>query len=258
MFTKVKGFLVVAALLAAAAVPAGLISADAPAGASTTACGSSCTSPSVESLGTGQVLEVSGSSVVMAASSTTNSGEDWTPEFEGDVANAVAAGVLSAKLNMLYSTDQLEELQYAPSGVPSDKCLADSYAGGLPGQSPPFNLPNLSVVTAPCGITAASLWIVDASNEANGYVDLINAGYEAAFSFMAENNNADIPAVTSPFAEPAVLTVNSSSQVVLAPLSELGGVVSATQMWAAWSSPAQGAVRQAVQAEHRKSVAKLG
>src|SRR5579859_3889341 len=101
----------------------------------------------------------------MAASSTTNSGEDWTPEFEGAVANAVAAGVLSAKLNMLYSTDQLVEFQYVPNGVPSGQCLADSNIAPTFGQNPPWNLPNLSIVTAQCGITAQSLWIVDAGNE---------------------------------------------------------------------------------------------
>jgi hypothetical protein len=46
-----------------------------------------------------------------------------------------------------------------------------------------------------------------------------------------------------------VLTVNCSGQVV-AFLSELGGVVSSSQMWAAWSSPAQ--------SEQRKLIAKFG
>jgi hypothetical protein len=55
----------------------------------------------------------------MSAASTTNSAEDWTPEQEGDVANAVSAAVLSPRLNLLYSTDQLVEFQYAPNGVPS-------------------------------------------------------------------------------------------------------------------------------------------
>lgn len=258
MFTKAKGYLGAAALIVAAAIPASVISADAPAGASTTACGSSCTSPSVQSLGTGEVLAVSGGSVVMSSSSTTNSGEDWTPEQEGDVANAVAAGVLSAKLNMLYSTDQLVEFEYAPDGAPSDKCLADSYNGSILGGSAPFNDPNLSVVLAQCGITAASLWIVDASNEANGYVDLINAGYAAVFSYMAENNNNDVSNLTSPFAEPAVLTVNSSGQVVLAFLNEIGGVVSPSQTWAAWSAPAQAALRTQVRSEHRKLAVRFG
>jgi hypothetical protein len=258
MINKAKVYLVGMAAVTALAVPASLLSADAPAGASTTACGSSCTSPSVQSVGTGQVLTFSGTSVTMSAASTTSSGQDWTPEQEGDVANAVAAGVLSPKLNMQYSTDQLVEFQTAPNGVPSDQCIADSYTGTtITGGQSEFNTPNLTVVLAPCGITAASLWIVDASNEANGYVDLINAGYEAAYSYLAQNV-ATFENETSPFAEPAVLTVNSSGKVVLAFLSELGGVVSPTQMWTAWSAPAQAALRTAVKTEHSKSVAKSG
>jgi len=256
IFRWVKAYPAAAAAMAVvAAVSAGLLSADVPAGASTTACGGSCTSPSVQSAGTAEVLTVSGSSVTMTAASSSNSAQDWTPELEGDVANAVAAGVLSPKLNMLYSTDQLVEFQTAPNGLPSDKCLANTSTD--PGNDSPFNVPTLTVVLAQCGITAASLWIVDASNETNGYVDLINAGYATAFSYLAANSGT-ADNLASPFAEPAVLTVNSSNQVVLAFLSELGGVVSPTQMWAAWSAPVQAALRAAVQAEHRNSVSKLG
>jgi hypothetical protein len=111
------------------------------------------------------------------------------------------------------------------------------------------------VVMAQCGLTAQSLWIVDASNEANGYVDLINAGYEGIYTYLAPSSSQ---AVIAPYAEPAVLTVNSSGQVVLAFLSELGGVVSSSQMWAAWSSPAQSELRTAVRADQRKLAAKFG
>ncbi len=257
MLNKAKVYLVGLAVITAMAVPVSLLSADAPAGASTTACGGSCTSPSVQSVGTGQVLTDSGTSLTMSAANTTSSTEDWTPEQEGDVANAVAAGVLAPKLNMLYSTDQLVEFQYAPNGVPSDQCLSDNSSGTTSlGGALPYNDPTLTVVMAQCGITAASLWIVDANNEANGYVDLINAGYESSFTYISQNTGT-AENLTSPFAEPAVLTVNSSGKVVLAFLSELAGVVSPTQMWAAWSAPAQAFLRTAVQAEHRKLVTKF-
>jgi hypothetical protein len=256
MFNKARVYLVGMAVITALAVSASLLSADAPAGASTTACGSSCTSPSVQSAGT--VLTVSGSSVTDSAANSSSSTQDWTPEQEGDVANAVAAGVLPAKLNMLYSTDQLVEFEYVPGGTPSDQCLADSdTTTTITGSQSPFNDPNLSVVLAQCGITAASLWIVDASNEANGFVDLINAGYETVFSYMAQNSAA-VSNLTGPFAEPEVLTVNTSGKLALSFLNELGGVVSPTQMWSAWSAPAQAALRTAVKAEHRKSVSKSG
>jgi hypothetical protein len=243
------------AVITALAVPVSLLSADAPAGASTTACGSSCTSPTVQSVGTGSALAVSGTSVVMSTANTTSSTEDWTPEQVGDVANAVAAGILSAKLNLLYSTDPLIEFQYAPNGVPSDQCLSNT--SNVPVGGGQWSVPTLTVVLSQCGVTAASLWIVDAANGANGYVDLINAGYATAYSYLAESIAA-FDNLTSTFAEPAVLTVNSSGHVVLAMLNELGGVVSPTQMWAAWSAPAQAFLRTAVQAAHRKSVAKFG
>jgi hypothetical protein len=258
MSNRVRMYLAVAALIVAAAVPAGLLSARF-AGASTAACGSSCTSPSVQSLGTGEVLAVSGSSVVMSAASTTNSAEDWTPEQEGDVANAVSAGVMSAKLNMLYSTDQLVEFQYVPDGVPSDECLSNTAAQPY-GYS--YYSPTLTVVLAQCGITAQSLWILDADNETNGYVDLINAGYATLTTYVipsgyAPSSSDEGSNFTSPFAESAVLTVNSSGKVVLAPLSEIGGVVSASQMWANWSSPAQQELRMKV-SELRAKAGKLG
>jgi hypothetical protein len=190
------------------------------------------------------VLAVSGTSVVMSAASTTSSAEDWTPNQEGDVANAVAADVVSPKLNMLYSTDQLVEYQYAPDGVPSDQCLANTVISDSLS-------PALTVGLTQCGITAQSLWILDASNEANGYVDLINAGYATGYDYpvptgASVSSGSTIFGLTSPFAEPVVLTVNSSGKVALAPLSELGGVVSSSQMWADWSSPAQSELRAKV------------
>lgn len=255
MLGKAKAYFAAIAVITALAVPASLLAADVPAGATTTACGGSCTSPSNQSTGT--VLAVSGGGVTLATANTTSSAQDWTPEQEGSVANAVAAGVLAPKLNMLYSTDPVIELQTAPNGVPSDNCLADQFTTPLTSTQAPFFAPTLTVGTAQCGTTAATLWIVDASNEANGYVDLINAGYAATYSYLAQNVGT-FANFASPFAEPAVLTVNSSGKVVLTLLSELGGVVSPTQMWAAWSAPAQAALRTKVQAEHRKSVSKSG
>jgi hypothetical protein len=233
--------LAVAVAIAAALVPVSLQSA----GASTTACGSWCTSPTNEAAGTGEALTVSGSSVVMAAASTTSSGQDWAPESEGSVTDAVGAGVVPGKVAMLYGGDTLFEFQYAPNGVPSDQCLSDGSNGpGL--NTGPYNAPTLTVVLAQCGITAQSLWIMDETDAANGYVDLINAGYEATYTYLAPNTtitaNSGADTLTSPFAEPAVLTVNSSGKVVLAPLSSIGQVPSPAQMWADNLAPAQSAL----------------
>jgi hypothetical protein len=251
MLNKPKFYLAAMAVSAAVAVAAGYLSADASttAQASTAACGSACTSPTNELAGTGEALAVSGSSVVMAAASTTNAAEDWTPEVEEqDVSAAAEAGVVSQKLDLNYSNDALVEFQYAPDGVPSDQCVGDTSALN---SSQTYNNPTLSVALEQCGVTAATLWILDENTLAsgNGYVDLINAGYEAGYTYLApytgDSTLAGPDPVASPFAEPAVLTV-SSGKVVLAPLSELGGVVSAAQMWENLSPQVESAVRQSV------------
>jgi hypothetical protein len=239
---KIRVSLTVAAVIVAAAVPAGLLYGS-PVGASTAACGTACTSPSVESQGTGEVLAVSGNSIVLASANTTSSTQDWTPLFEGPVSGAVSAGVVSAKLDMNYSGADLEEFEYAPNGAPSDECLANT-ASTSP--STDWYEPTLNVALEPCGITAQSLWILDGPNASNGYLDLINAGYETQSEYANAEISTSNANLTSPFAEPEVLTYNSSGKVVLAPLSEIGGVVSTSQMWADWSAPAQGALRAAV------------
>jgi hypothetical protein len=232
----------VVAAIAATLVPLSLESA----GASTTACGSWCTSPTNQSAVTANTLTVSGNSVGMAAASTTSSGQDWTPVGEGQVYNAVAAGVLSTRLNMLYSGDYLFEYQYAPNGVPSGQCLADGDSNANVNDNiPPVYLPTLTVVLTQCGVTAASLWIVDGTNESNGYVDLINAGWESSYTYLASTaSNAD--PINSPFAEPAVLTVNSSGKVVLAELSEIGQAVSPGQMWEDFVSSSQSSMAEKI------------
>ena len=53
MLGKAKAYFAAIAVITALAVPASLLAADVPAGATTTACGGSCTSPSNQSTGTG-------------------------------------------------------------------------------------------------------------------------------------------------------------------------------------------------------------
>jgi hypothetical protein len=250
---------VVPVIVAAVAVPAGLLSADAStsAEASTTACGSACASPWNESLGSGEVLAVSGSSVEMAAASTTNSAEDFTPEEEGGVTAAEQAGIISPKLNFQYSNDSVFEFQYAPDGVPKNECLADGYGSvATINTEGTYYAPSLTVTLQPCGITAATLWIPDNDGTGNEPCDLINAGYEAAYSYGYQNyDDTTSQGYTSPFAEPTVLTVNSSGDVVLAPLSEIGGVVSPTQEWSGLSPQVEAALQESAQ---RKAAEKAG
>jgi hypothetical protein len=246
MLKKAQVHLAVLAVIVTVAVPAGVLSADASTAgyASTAACGSSCTSPWVESDGSGEVLAVSGSGVVMAASSTSNSAEDWTVEQEGTIGAANSWGIVSSKLMLLYQDSVIVEFQYAPNGSPTDRCLGDLAAVN---SSETFYNPTVNVGLVTCGTTPASLWAIDQNNENDGLDDLINVGYEGGYTYLAPYNpSADQDPVTTPFAEPDVLTFISGGTVELAPLSEIGGVVSPTQLWSDWSSPSQSALRKAV------------
>jgi hypothetical protein len=242
-------------VLVAAAVPAGFLSADASTSAlaSTVACGSACTSPFVESLGSGEVLTVSGSgagaSIVMAAASATSSTQDWTPESEAPVPAFHGLGIISERLQLMYAPDSVYEFQYAPNGKASDYCLADDYGsvatGVNDGAQQYYYEPTLTVTLAQCSVTAATLWILDNEGTGNEPCDLINAGYEAAYYYgYQENPDAPAEGYASPFAEPAVLTVSSGGSVVLAPLGEIGGVVPSSQEWAGLSSPFDAQLRQ--------------
>jgi hypothetical protein len=247
---KARIYLAVVAAIVAAFVPVSLISA----GASTTACGESCTSPSAESLGTGEVMTVSGSSLVMSAASTSNSAQDFTVEGEGNVQAAVTAGVVSSKLLLNYYNSNLVEFQYAPNGVPSDKCVADTASdAAVNDYTPPNYMPTLTVQLEQCGVTAASLWIVDQNGALDQYDDLINAGYEATYTYLAPSAYSGLE-TTSPFAEPAVLTVSSNGTVGLAPLSEIGGVISPTQAWTAYTAADQPALRAQIKKSARKNL----
>ena len=257
MSKTAKVYLAVVAVLVAASVPVGLLSA-AASPASTAACGSACISPSAESLGTGEELAVGSTtttpagtttSVVMSAASTTNSAEDWTLEAEGVVSNAVSAGVVSPRLNMLYAAQTMVELQSAPDGEPSGKCLGDSL-GPVEVNDEELEAPSLTLAMEPCGTTAQTLWIVDGDNVSDGYVDLINAGYAVTYTYPVpvQEYSGDY---TNPFAEPYVLTATSSDGVELAQLSEIGGAVSSTQMWSDVASAASSA--SALHAKSAKS-----
>ncbi len=231
---KTRAYLAIAAAVVAAVAVVPVTFQ--PAGASTTACGSSCTSPVNQSAGTGEALTVSGktasgSSVVLATASTTNSAQDWTPEQEGTVGNAetLAPGVVPSALNMLYSGDTMVEFQYAPDGVPSDLCMGAValYDG---------TQTNAAVQLTQCGVSAETLWIIDQNDvSSDGYTDLISA-----YGLVSCTYSDDVTSCkeTNAFAEPAVLMVSGSS-LETAPLSEIGGDVSATQMWADFLSPAQ-------------------
>jgi hypothetical protein len=246
---------VAAGVTVAAAVPVGILSADAStsAVASTAACGPACFSPFVESLGSGEVLAVSGSgagaSVVMATASSTSTAQDWTAQvLPQTVTSAAGLGIISSRLETDYSSDQPEEFQYVPGGKPSGLCLADGYGtqnidGGLSN----YYYPSTSVTIEPCGLTAGTIWVPDNNGQGSGVpAILINAGYEGAYYYGYLQNIASQPTegYATPFDVPDVLTVNSNNNVVLAQLSELGGNVSESQEWSGLSPQVNAALQQ--------------
>jgi hypothetical protein len=264
MFKKPKAYLTVAAVIAALALPAGLVGASAPAGASTAACGDPCTSLSVQSEGTTEYLTVSGSSssgytVGLATASTTNDDQDFTPLSEGTVPNAVQWGVLPPRWEMNYSAGTLVEYEWAPGGDPSGQCLADGVdqatgltfdGAGVDGSGQTDYEPDTSVTLATCSLSTQTLWIIDPFNNANvpGYDDLISAGYATDPDFDNYAAEGSLPSGNdvTPFFVPDVLTVNSSGKVVLSQLSQLGSNVSSGQMWTGYTAPDQGALRKAI------------
>jgi hypothetical protein len=222
---KARAYLAVAAAVVVV-VAAGVLSVSLQsAGASTAACGSTCASPSVQLLGTGQVLTVSGSSVKLAAASSTDTAQDWSPELEGTVTGAIAATLIPAQYGFQYSGDYVYEFQYAPGGKPSDQCLSAVYSDVDDGY--------VDAGLSQCGISSVSLWIMDGPGS-GGYVDYINAG----FDFSVSNGDGGTDYYV-PFAEPGVLTASSSGSLSLTALSDLGGVVDPSQNWSiSWMSAA--------------------
>jgi hypothetical protein len=180
----------------------------------------------------------------MSAASSSSSGQDWTVEAEGGVTAGVSAGILSSKLMLNYQNSNLVEFQYAPNGVPSDKCLAEN----LPSTS------ELLTTTVPvgllqCGVSTATLWIVDEGNALSQYDDLISANGIGS----CVTSTVTVCSLANAFAEPGALTVSSSGAVSVAPLSEIGGVISQGQAWTAYTAPDQGALRAAIRRSARKS-----
>jgi hypothetical protein len=197
---------------------------------------------------------VSGTSIVMAAASSTATTQDWTVESENTVGAAVSAGLLPARLGFLYGDSSLYEFQYAPGGIPSGNCLADNYGTYVGNSEDEYYPAATSVTLSECGLTTATLWAVDQYTyaEGTGSVDLINMGYQSSYSYEETWGTAASTAglYANPYAEPFVLTVNSSTgKVALAELSELGGNVSTSQLWSNYLSPAQAAAKKAAASE---------
>jgi hypothetical protein len=152
------------------------------ASAATPPCGHNCIDIFSREFGThthpNYVLDVwrqsakAGTPIILYRTSNTDKAEDFTVSNQGTVADFFAAGLVSASLNLHYSSDQAFEFEYSPNGVNTGLCVgtASTAANKTP------------VALVPCGASAKSVWVVDSQDAiGRGYVPLIN-GSDTNFS----------------------------------------------------------------------------
>jgi hypothetical protein len=131
------------------------------ASAATAACGVTCLTWHSLAFGNGhpptivlgvqnQVGQV-GQPLILTGASGANPGEDFQVSTQGVVSDFVAAGLMAPGLDTLYSSLEVIELQYTPSGIPSGLCVG---VANTPGLATPVTL-------QPCGVSAKTTWIVD-------------------------------------------------------------------------------------------------
>jgi hypothetical protein len=177
---------------AAGALTAGTASAATP------SCGNSCINVFSHQFGTHRspnyVVDVLrqgekvGQPVILFRTANFDPAEDWTVAFQGTVADFFAAGLVSASVNLHYSTDFAYENEYAPFGVDSGLCMGVA-ATATQGEG---------VTLQPCGVSSKTVWIVDTFDSPatlfNGYVPLIN-GSDTNFShpFVLTYPNNSVP-----------------------------------------------------------------
>jgi hypothetical protein len=202
-------------------------------------------------------------SVAMAAASAANAGQDWVAMEEGTVDKFIADQALSQRLDIQYGSDEVVEFEAAPGGVASNLCLAivsgaatvrqcggatsvqtdtqtgsqtdnssgsssgsdstnNSVGGGIVFGSTSFssgsssstdNATSSGTGTTTTSTSSGTAWILDAGNTSNGYLDVISGSDQA-------------------YSDPLVLTAASGGALGLSSLSEIGGIVTTTQMWA--------------------------
>jgi len=152
------------------------------ASAATPSCGHGCINLFLREFGTHRspnfVLDVwrqaakVGQPIILFRTSNSDKAEDFTVSSQGTVADFFAAGLVSAALNLHYSSDEAFEFEYSPLGADSGLCVgvASTPANGTP------------VTLQPCGVSAKTVWVVDSADTIRGgYVPLIN-GADTNFS----------------------------------------------------------------------------
>lgn len=148
-----------AALAAALAVTGSAALAATPAHAATPSCGSVCTDFYNQALGGKYLSDVyrqgqaPGTPLILFQRSNNDPALDWVPSLDGTV-NSIRVndpGLVSANLALNYGTYEAYELEYAPFGAPTGLCA------GTDGPA----VQNGKVSLQACGVSGATLWVVD-------------------------------------------------------------------------------------------------
>lgn len=112
-----------------------------------------------------------GSPIILFRTSNSDPAEDFTYSAQGTVADFYAAGLVSAALNLHYSSFEAYELQYSPYGASSGLCVG---VGATP-------VDGTQVTLQPCGVSAKTIWVIDKYDLKKGFAPLIN-GADTNFS----------------------------------------------------------------------------
>jgi hypothetical protein len=145
------------------------------ASAATPSCGTSCINLFAQLYGPTFIADIQsqsqnvGQPIILAVASVSNSGEDFTANDQGTVADFIEAGLISAGLSG-YNNNQVFEYEYAPFGVDTGLCIG---VGATPANGTPVALED-------CGISAKTTWIVVPSSSTS--FSLINGATNTSFS----------------------------------------------------------------------------
>jgi len=92
-----------------------------------------------------------GQPIIQFRASNSDPAEDFTSSLQGQVADFLAAGLVSPVVALHYNFDPAFELEYAPFGVDSGLCVGVFATASQ----------NEGVTLQPCGVSAKTVWIQD-------------------------------------------------------------------------------------------------
>ena len=127
----------------------------------------------------------------------------WVVSIHGTVSSFYASGLVSAAIDKHYGSNEAYQYEYVPFGVDSGLCL------GVDGIAQNGTATTLQW----CGVSAATVWVSDTSDQDGQQVPLING----------TNTN---------FTQPFVLTVNGTSMnATTSSLTKTSGGIGNGQYW---------------------------